>query len=237
MATSAGSVESERQKKEPPRWAAYLFGAAVFVFLLGLSTWLTVGALHSRADSRPIAGGVEVTGKVVDVDRTSDSTYSAVIEFTDSAGRRYAFTGPSGEQEPGIGEPARVSYDPHDPSRAHDLTFNHASWKWPFWTGVSSIATTLLFALLAVAVVLRQRARAGSTEPATAETTPLPQTHTDQRLSRAELGRLIGLWVPAVGIWIAWPFVDLPVATPIAMTTVAVVLTAAILLIVRRRKA
>ncbi|HET6165945.1 MAG TPA: DUF3592 domain-containing protein [Marmoricola sp.] len=229
-------VEESAPTKGLPRWVVYVIAALTFAFVLGMSTWLLVGALHDRDDSQPIAGGVEVTGRVVDVDATSGRTWRAVIEFADRAGRKHTVTGPSGNERPEVGEPARVSYDPADPSRAHDLTFNHASWKWPFWTGIFCVAVAMLGAVTCGVVVVRQRRQPPADLAAPSLAPPLP-THSGTGLTRDQKGRLIGLWLPAAGFWIAAPFDGLGLATPIVVTAADAVMTILILQVARRRNA
>lgn len=130
------------------------FSGVVILFLLGMSIWLVTGGLHDRTLTEPVPGGVETTGTVVRVitHEGRGTTYRAVLRFTDRDGTVHHFTGNSGDERPEVGETGSVSYDPRRPEAAHDLTFNHTAWKWPFWTGIVTTSFTA-FTALGVGVV------------------------------------------------------------------------------------
>jgi len=122
----------------------------------GLPTWIVVAVLIAitsafalpllieglawRSRTQPIDGGVTTTGRVVEVfvdeGARGGATYRAEVEYVDAAGGRHTITNKAGDQEPALNSAVQISYDPDDPTRAHDLTTGKGVWKWPFWTGV-----------------------------------------------------------------------------------------------------
>jgi hypothetical protein len=54
--------------------------------------------------------------------------------FRDTRGRQIEFEGTSRQSPAGIGNPVPVSYDPSDPSHAHDLASN-STWLFQFGAG------------------------------------------------------------------------------------------------------
>jgi hypothetical protein len=60
-------------------------------------------------------------------------TYSPVIEFTDNEGRTHEFTDSvSSGSQPNVGSTVKVSYDPKNPSHAHNLSNGASKWMWIF---------------------------------------------------------------------------------------------------------
>lgn len=233
----------EGLSKRRPTWARALFAVAAYAFLLSMSISLIIGGLRSRSDSLPVPGGVETTGTVVRVVSQTfrGTTYRAVIRFVDGAGVAHTFTGESGEQQPRVGAAAEVSYDPVHPAVAHDLTFNHTSWRWPFYTGIGTSAMTVgMSAFLGVVLVRgsRRRKAALSAPDASAQpviTEPL-STASSFGLNRSDRIRLLALWVDLPIIWAILVVAGIPVAAPIAMTVVVVLLSVAILAKARNRR-
>ena len=120
-----------------------------FLAVVGMSASLVVGSLHTRSLLRPVPGGVEVTGTVVDVyvHQYKGVVYAPVVAFTDASGRGHIFRAPTSSKRPTIGAPALVSYSPANAAEAHDLSDSSASWELPFYTGA------LLLTLISVETV------------------------------------------------------------------------------------
>lgn len=212
MAEAAPTTEPDR--KQPPAWLVNTIVLVTLVAMVGLSTWAIVGGLQSRAKSEPVPGGVITTGTVVDVVTHHDkgTTYRAVIRFTDRDGRTHTFQGQEGDQQPEAGQRCRVSYDPARPLGAHDLTFNHSSWRWPFWTGIFGASLSLV-TTVGTALVLLRRRRDARAVAVPSRPAPAPLAHAT--------GRLVGM---ALGLAIVWPVALLSgwsVAAPIGITIVA----------------
>jgi len=225
MAATAQAVDQDR--KEVAAWITV--GVALVVCLggLGVSILLVAGGLHGRALSEPVPDGLQTTGTVVDVLSHSDkgTTYRAVLRFTDLHGQTHTFKGREGDEEPEIGEHGRVSYNPGRPGEAHDLRFNHGSWRWPFWTGIFT-GTVSLFGLASIVYLLKRPS--GHTEGRDPTTQlpdgslPLTQVIERSRLSPVQKGRLIGLWMFPPVAWVVFPWAGLSLLAPIAFTTAAV---------------
>lgn len=118
-----------------------------------------VTAWHQRDDLQPIHGGTRTLGHVVavKVHDGQSTTYQPTIEFRDSAGELVRFTSQYTSTKPLEGASAEVSYDPHDPHHAHDLSDAGATWQWPFFTGVVIGGFAILVAAVLAGVLLRQR--------------------------------------------------------------------------------
>jgi hypothetical protein len=84
---------------------------------------------------------------------TKGYAYQPVVAFTDAAGRRIVFTPPGRSTSAGIGSRVLVSYDPRDPSEAHDLS-DDAPWRWQLGAGMVILALSLIGIWLVVRVML-----------------------------------------------------------------------------------
>lgn len=124
-----------------------------------MSVALIVGAWDTRSLLRPVPGGLQVTGRVVDVSvhQYKGVVYAPIVAFTDSAGRVHTFRAPSSPERPLIGAPALVSYNPANPAEAHDLSDSSRSWKTPFYTGATLLTFVLVEGLAITAFVMNRR--------------------------------------------------------------------------------
>jgi hypothetical protein len=129
---------------------------------------LTVGGWHQRETEQPVKGWVTTTGTVVGIagSKTGKGTvYGPIVSFTDESGVLHQFAAPAtGPGGPHLGGAATVSYDPANPSRAHDLSDD--SWRASFVTGVVILsvfgAALVLVLCVGLAVILRRRRRVRS---------------------------------------------------------------------------
>jgi hypothetical protein len=113
----------------------YIFGG--FVVLAYVGAWLLISAgLHTRSLGQPISGGVRMSGVVVSERVTHEKGYMhrPIVLFRDTRGQRIEFEGAPRQSPTGINNPVPVSYDPSDPSHAHDLTSN-STWLYQFGAG------------------------------------------------------------------------------------------------------
>jgi hypothetical protein len=107
---------------------------ALFMIVFGIvMVFVAVWSAHSTA---PIPGGVTTTGQIVDVHRYGggkESTYVPVIQFTDQEGATHTFSDRSGTSSAtSIGDIVKVSYDPQNPSHAHNLSNSAPKQMWWF---------------------------------------------------------------------------------------------------------
>ncbi len=154
-----GRMRADRTVRQ--RVVAAAVAGFAFLAVAGMSVALVAGGLHTRSLLRPVPGGVQVNGKVVDVyvHRGKGVVYAPIVAFADSAGRSHTFRAPTSSERPTIGASALVSYDPLDPADAHDLSDSARSWKLPFYTGAILLTIVLIESLAVATFVVRRRAR------------------------------------------------------------------------------
>lgn len=93
-----------------------------------------INAEVQAASIRPIAGGQTTTGTIVNYQMGQNcGRYGCTpwwrpsIQFVTSSGTTITFTGPQDQNQEENGETVQVSYDPANPSNAHDLSANVGS--------------------------------------------------------------------------------------------------------------
>lgn len=175
-----GMTDAERVQPQRAPQTSALAGVLIAVVLLVMLGGMTLGislmisGRHVRSDERPVAGWITTTGSVVGVHRVSGKdgdTYGPVVSFTDMTGVRHTFTAPLSSTAPAMGDSAKVSYNPADPSKAHDLSDNGSSWLAQFAVGVVILSVAGLLLLLVLTILIRawRRRRNYSAETATAD--------------------------------------------------------------------
>jgi hypothetical protein len=120
-----GAVAHSRRAGKGRRYTALVLLFLFPVVWVGLGAWLVAGGLGIRSHVEPVAGWPQTTGWVAALDAyqpsyANETYYRAVIAFR-AAGHVVMFSA----QVPGpltVGAPARVTYDPHNPADAHDLS-------------------------------------------------------------------------------------------------------------------
>jgi hypothetical protein len=133
----------------------FVFGAAgVFFIFSGYNGWAAV---------QPIAGGKTTVGTVVSVtDGESCGRYGCspnwtpTIRFNAPNGKTYAFTGPQSSGEIDTGQVVKVSFDPHNPSTAHDVSASDGSGLVLLGVGVFLVIFGLGSFVLGLAVLHRR---------------------------------------------------------------------------------
>ena len=160
MADDPGGQRTRTPATRRQRVVAGVFAGLFSLIVVGMSVSLVVGGLHTRSLLRPVPGGVQATGTVVDVyaHQYRGVVYAPIVAFTDSAGRRHTFRAPTSSDQPTIGAPALVSYNPANPAEAHDLSDSSGSWKMPFYTG-AILLTFVSIEGVAVGVFVMHRQR------------------------------------------------------------------------------
>ena len=141
----ASNTSSLRQPPSPRALAIRLRLFGGFVVLVYVGAWLLLSAgLHTRSLGQPISGGVRTSGVVVRerITHEKGSSYRLIILFLDASGRRTEFDGAPRPSPAGIGGRVPVSYDPSDPSDAHDLASN-STWLFQFGAGSVSLLVAL----------------------------------------------------------------------------------------------
>jgi hypothetical protein len=137
------------------------FALVMWFFLpvgwIGLGVWLVIAGLgiHSRTDM--VAGWPQTTGWVARVHYSFPSyakepTYAPVIAFR-AAGHLVTFTAPGDSDRPTVGAPARVAYNPRDPTDAHDLSIGSR------WAGVFSLGAGIVVSGVALLAFFYRVAR------------------------------------------------------------------------------
>lgn len=155
-----------------PSQAARVIATVMAVLVLSLSyagsITLIVSALHTRSLVRPVPGGIQTTGRVVEVQTVwakDGDVYRPIVAFTDSSNHRIVFSAPTSDDEPNVGDSAQVSYDPDDPTTAHDLSDSSGSYSAPMFAGVAilivAVALTPLYVWLLVRVFRSRRGSRG----------------------------------------------------------------------------
>lgn len=149
----------------PTRATVLLLCLVTTVTTAAIAVPLIVAGLRWKDELKPIGGGVSTTGRVVKVitdegSRKNRVTYRAVVEYADSEGVTHQMTNKAGDEPPYVGEVVQVSYDPADPTRAHNLTTGKGSANWPLGTGIFIIGFSVVVDLIVGVVVWRERRRA-----------------------------------------------------------------------------
>jgi uncharacterized protein DUF3592 len=164
----AGAWEPVQERRALPRFgvARLVWATVVAGFVLACSIWLIAGGLHTRSLERPVAGGLTVTGTVIDVRVTHEKgyVYQPIVSFRDKAGRTVVFTAPGSSKEPTPGRAASVSYNPSHPLGAHDLSDSALAWQAPVYAGLFVLFIALIVPGLVILAIVRKR-RAGTARP------------------------------------------------------------------------
>jgi hypothetical protein len=128
------------------------FVTAGFFVIAGVFA-IVVTEMHS-AEVSPIAGGQTTTGTIVSYQTGSNcGRYSCTpwwqptIQFTTASGRTVTFVGPEDQNQEQTGDLVKVSYDPSNPSNAHDLSADVGS-------TTAGVVVGALFVVLAVVLVV-----------------------------------------------------------------------------------
>lgn len=140
-----------RRASNSPRWlrvVRWILATLGSTAVLGAAIGGIVISLHDRSQLQPIAGGVQATGRVVDVavDNGRGTSYAPIVEFTDQAGQTVRFQAPYSDDEPAIATPATVSYDPRNPDHAHDLSETGVFWQGPLIVTIGLVGCFVFFA-------------------------------------------------------------------------------------------
>ena len=148
-----------------------LLGLTVFqnIIFLGMIVGGIIGmslTWHTRSLEQPVRGWTTTTGTVVGIHQEAvrdGYVYAPIVSFTDTTGATHQFTAPTGDNEPSVGDPAKVTYNPQNPAEAHDLS-DHGNWAFPFATAVflTCLGALGLFFINWLRVRLRRRARDGA---------------------------------------------------------------------------
>jgi hypothetical protein len=147
-------------RKPPPGWALILVVvvfAGVAVTFLTLGIWGFGHVRHEQSLLTPIPGGSVTTGKVVDSQEYCfrGCTYAPAIRYTDEHGIVHTFTAPPQNNYPPVGSKVQVSYNPHVPGEAHDITNGPSSWSLELAMAVLAICVGGLFVLMGCFVAIR----------------------------------------------------------------------------------
>ncbi len=159
------------RRKTPPRGLRIFALLLVSVVVVGgfvAGVILTVSGWHQRATEQPVKGWVVTTGTVVGIagsETGKGTVYGPIVSFTDKSGVHHQFAAPAtGPGRPDVGGPAKVSYDPANPSRAHDLSDD--SWRASFVTGIVLLSVfgmaLMLVLCVGLVILLRRRKRVRS---------------------------------------------------------------------------
>ncbi|TIV67764.1 MAG: DUF3592 domain-containing protein [Mesorhizobium sp.] len=93
----------------------------IWCFLCGVFFLIVIG-VQSYGDILLRRRGAFASGKVVDIDKSSDGPDTPVIEFADRLGKTWRFSSylPVNGTTGSIGAPVKVLYDPLHPQRARE---------------------------------------------------------------------------------------------------------------------
>jgi len=126
---------------------ASFVSAAVFIVV---GVFLIVVAESNAASISSIKGGRTTTGTIVSFQTGQNcgrggctSWWQPTIQFVTPSGADITFTGPKDQNQEDVGETVQVSYDPSNPTDAHDLSAN-----------VGSTALAIAFAGIFIAFAL-----------------------------------------------------------------------------------
>jgi hypothetical protein len=125
-----------------------------------VGVWAIAEGLHTHSRERPVSGGVQTTGTVIGYRPVQEweDDYSPVVAFTDANGQRIVFSAPALRTPPMVGSVVSVSYDPQQPTTAHDLS-DTALWRLQLYVGLFAIAVCLSMVLLIGWLARRNRTR------------------------------------------------------------------------------
>jgi hypothetical protein len=149
-----------RARRRRALWVTAGFLSLIPVLFIGLSIGLTVNGLSLRTHVEPVAGWSRTDGTVIGVVTVpviKGAVYAPIIRFS-AVGHAVIFRGPTSSDIPTIGSRAAVSYDPHDPSDAHDLSLGSV-WEWQFYAGIASLPLEALWVAKAITTIMRVRRR------------------------------------------------------------------------------
>jgi hypothetical protein len=155
-----GALAHPRRAGKGRRYTALVLLFLVPVVWIGLGAWLVAGGLGIRSHVEPVAGWPQTTGWVAGFHAYQPSYadgpyYRAVIAFR-AAGHVVMFSA----QVPGpptVGAPARVTYDPHNPADAHDLSLGSYG-EGQIYLGVGCLVSgVMVMAFFCWLVFLRQK--------------------------------------------------------------------------------
>ena len=160
MVNRQGAVAYSPRGGKWHRYTALVLLFLVPVVWVGLGAWLVAGGLRIRSHIEPVAGWPQTTGWVAafhayQPSYADEPYYRAVIAFR-AAGHVVMFSA----QVPGpptVGAPARVTYDPHNPADAHDLSLGSYG-ESQIYLGVGCLVLgVILLAFFCWLVFLRQK--------------------------------------------------------------------------------
>lgn len=140
-----------RRSRKIRGWIMLFVGFAV-------SLWLIVEGLDTRSIERPVPNGITTTGTTIGyrVAQEWDNDYRPVVAFMSADGQRIVFSAPALKKRPTVGSVVSVSYDPRNPTTAHDLS-DTALWREEFYVGLFGFAVLFLLTLLVVWLNARHR--------------------------------------------------------------------------------
>jgi len=120
-----------------------IFGGFVVLAYVGAALLISAG-LHTRSLGEPIGGGIRTSGVVVaeHVSHERSYVYRPIVQFLDADGQRTEFEGAPRQSPVGVGKRVPVSYDPSNPSEAHDLAPN-STWVFQFGAGLAFLLIAL----------------------------------------------------------------------------------------------
>jgi hypothetical protein len=120
-----------------------IFAVVVLLAYVGASLLISAG-LHTRSLGLPIAGGLKTQGVVVNERVTDEKSYvyRPIVVFLDAEGQRIEIEGAPRSSPAGLGRRVPISYDPSDPSDAHDLATS-STWLFQFGAGLVFLLTAL----------------------------------------------------------------------------------------------
>jgi hypothetical protein len=155
-------INTGRQIPLSPRTAKIVSFVAAGVFVLFGVLTIVIAESHA-SEIRPIPGGQMATGTITSYETGSNcgrygctTWWQPTIQFTTASGTPVTFTGPEDQNQEQTGESVSASYDPSNPSDAHDLSANVGS------TTVAVVFGALFAAIAVVLVVTGHRRLAGS---------------------------------------------------------------------------
>ena len=148
-----------------PAWAKPILGVLMVgipIFFIGMGGWGIGHVTHEQSLLRPVQGGLQTEGQIISEDESCyrSCTYTPTIQFMDLHGGVHQFTAPPSQDYLSEGTSVTVSYNPANPSEAHDLSDGgSSSWNLPLFTSIFFIAISGLFLAFAGTTTVRRRRR------------------------------------------------------------------------------